>query len=195
VMTPTDVTTFTATARLTAAPIALAAFFFTPLWPAFSDASARRDEVWIKAAFRRATIGGLLVMVVPAAVLVVVGTRLVGAWTRGLAQPPQALLIASAIWLIVYAVNQPQAMLLNALHVVRWQLWCASLTVVANVALSIYLTMHVGVSGPLWGTLASQVALTLVPTTIFIRRVLLARAQVDPAHSVPESGVGVGSAA
>ena len=79
---------------------------------------------------------------------------LVHVWTRGIVHAPyHSLTIALSAWLIVYLINQPQAMLLNGLHEERFQLKITAATVlVPTSAFSIWLTYMVGVSGPIWGT-------------------------------------------
>jgi O-antigen/teichoic acid export membrane protein len=73
------------------------------------------------------------------------------------------------LWLVVYGFNQPQAMLLNALHAERFQIWGASANLVVNLSLSILFTMRFGVSGPIWGTLTAQLCV-VVATTLYLRR-------------------------
>ncbi len=169
VLGPTKVTQFAATSGLFAIPLALAAMFFTPLWTAFGDAVALQDIEWIRRAYRRSTLTAMRVLVPTAALLVVLGRPAVHAWTRGAVHAPLSLIIALALWLVVYGFNQPQAMLLNALHAERFQIWGASANLVVNFSLSILFTMQFGVSGPIWGTLAAQLCV-VVATTLYLRR-------------------------
>ena len=67
-----------------------------------------------------------------------------------------SLVVALVVWLVVYGFNQPQAMLLNALHAERFQILAASGNLAVNLSLSIFFTIELGVSGPVWGTLVAQ---------------------------------------
>jgi O-antigen/teichoic acid export membrane protein len=169
VLGPTRVTQFAATSGLFAIPLALSAMFFTPLWGAFGDAVALNDIEWVRRAYRRSTVTALRILVPTAALLVIVGRPAVHAWTRGAVHAPMSLIVALAVWLVVYGFNQPQAMLLNALHAERFQIWGASANLVVNLSLSIVFTIELGVSGPIWGTLVAQVCV-VVATTLYLRR-------------------------
>lgn len=169
VLGPTRVTQFAATSGLFAIPLALSAMFFTPLWGAFGDAVALNDIEWVRRAYRRSTVTALRILVPTAALLVIVGRPAVHAWTRGAVHAPLSLIVALAVWLVVYGFNQPQAMLLNALHAERFQIWGASANLVVNLSLSIVFTIELGVSGPIWGTLVAQVCV-VVATTLYLRR-------------------------
>ena len=161
ILGPTKVTQFAATSGLFAIPLALATMFFTPLWSAFGDAVALQDVEWVRKAYRRSTVTALRILVPTAVLLVLLGRPAVHAWTRGAVHAPLSLLVALALWLVVYGFNQPQAMLLNALHAERFQIWGASANLVVNFSLSIVFTMQFGVSGPIWGTLTAQVCVVV----------------------------------
>jgi O-antigen/teichoic acid export membrane protein len=169
VLGPTKVTQFAATSGLFAIPLALAAMFFTPLWSAFGDAVALQDIEWVRKAYRRSTLTAVRVLVPTAVLLAIIGRPAVHAWTRGAVHAPLSLIIALALWLVVYGINQPQAMLLNALHVERFQIWTATANLAVNLSLSILFTIQFGVSGPIWGTLAAQTCVVLA-TTLYLRR-------------------------
>jgi O-antigen/teichoic acid export membrane protein len=172
---PASVTTFAATTRLFAVPLVVAGMFYAPLWAAFADASARGDFEWIRKTYRQATRASVYWLVPLAALLSAAGRPLVRLWTRGAVHPPTALVAALAIWTLVFAVNQPQAMLLNSLHEERFQLIITAATVAANVVLSIVLTIHLGISGPIWGSIIAQVLCALTPATLYLRSHTLRR--------------------
>jgi O-antigen/teichoic acid export membrane protein len=167
---PVSVTTFATTSRIYAAIIALSGVFFTPLWAAFSEAAAEHDIAWIRNAYRRAIRVGATVGLPLAVVLAFLVKPVVHIWTRGIVHAPLSLTVALSMWLVIYLVNQPQAMLLNGLHEERFQLKITAATVAANVGLSIWLTTVIGVSGPIWGTVIAQVFCALIPATIHLAR-------------------------
>jgi O-antigen/teichoic acid export membrane protein len=167
---PVSVTTFATTSRVYAAAIALSGVFFVSLWAAFAEATANRDIEWVRGAYRRAVQVGATVGVPISIILAVVVGPFVHIWTRGIVHAPLSLTIALSVWLVIYLVNQPQAMLLNGLHDERFQLRITAATVVANVGLSIWLTYLVGVSGPIWGTVIAQIFCALIPATIHLAR-------------------------
>jgi O-antigen/teichoic acid export membrane protein len=86
--------------------------------------------------------------------------------------PSLLLLSALGVWAVISSVNGPLAVFLNGVNALRFQAVCAVVMVVANVALSIALTEHIGVSGVIWGSVIAQVMFVLVPIAIFLRRTL-----------------------
>lgn len=180
ILGPNQVTVFAATARLYAIPIVLATMFFTPLWAAFADAVARGDRAWVSMAYRRSTRIAATGLVPLATVLALLSGPAIRIWTDHAVRPNQALILALSIWLVVYAFNQPQAMLLNALHAERFQLRAAAANLVANLTLSIIFTQQFGVCGPIWGTVVAQLTCALVPSAIYLRRVENGQARHTP---------------
>jgi len=169
-MGPTKVAVFAASSRLAAIPLALATLFFTPLWAAFTDALALGDHVWVATAYRRATRTSLYVLGPTAVALALGGPWAVRAWTRGTIHSPKLLFVALAGWLVVFALNQPQAMLLNAMHDERFQVTAALCNAAANLTLSILATIRFGVAGPILGSIVAQVVCALIPTAFHLRR-------------------------
>jgi O-antigen/teichoic acid export membrane protein len=173
-MGPTKVAVFAASSRLAAIPLTLATLFFTPLWAAFTDAIARGDHLWVATAYRRATQTSLYVLAPTAVALALGGPWAVRVWTRGTIHSPRLLFVALALWLVVFALNQPQAMLLNAMHDERFQVTAALCNAVVNLTLSILATIRFGVAGPILGSIVAQVVCALVPTTVHLRHRLTA---------------------
>jgi hypothetical protein len=87
--------------------------------------------------------------------------------------------------LVVYAVNQPQAMLLNGLHAGRFKVSAATENVALNLSLSVVFTLAFGVSGPIWGSIVAQLTCAVIPSTIYLRRVL-ASSPGEPGTAIRE---------
>jgi O-antigen/teichoic acid export membrane protein len=179
---PDDVTTFAITAKLFSLPIALVGAALLPLWPAFAHARESGDLTWARLAWGRATRYSAMFLVPIAVALAPAAPWLGRVWTHGHVSPPLGLCVGWAAWLVVFALNSPQAMLLNGLQLLKFQVATAVVMTVTNVGLSVSLTQIIGVSGPVWGSVVAQVICTLVPTTIYLRRRLAVRAteQVRP---------------
>jgi O-antigen/teichoic acid export membrane protein len=63
-------------------------------------------------------------------------------------------------------------MYLNGTGKVGFEVSWAIPMAIVNVGLSIYLTQRIGISGVAWGTSISYFLLMVVPTTVYLRRVL-----------------------
>ena len=90
------------------------------------------------------------------------------------------LLLALGTWTVVYSASTVNGMLLNGAHVIGFQVVCAVLMVCANVAISIFATRRVGVSGPAWGSAIAVVVFDLIPCTWYSLRLLRRQPQAVP---------------
>ncbi len=175
VLAPADVTTYSLALRLFAIPGLAVSFVLAPLWPAFSDAFARDDYVWIRRSVRRAVLWGAGVNIPAALVLVLLGQRLVDLWVGpGEVAMPSMLLLSFGLWTAINTISGPLAMLLNGAHVVRFQVVCAISMALVNLPLSIVLTQWVGVAGPILGSAIAQSACIVVPSLVYARRLVSA---------------------
>jgi O-antigen/teichoic acid export membrane protein len=143
-----------------------------PLWPAYSEAAARRDTQWVRRMLRRSIRLTLLVTIPASCILLALGNPIIEVWVGSRANPPFALLAALAAWTVLGTVGVALAMFMNALKIVRLQLIVAGVMAAVNLALSIVLTQAVGISGVVWGTVISYSLLALLPLGIAVPRIL-----------------------
>ncbi len=171
VLGPEEVTPYNLALRLFLIPGLAVSFLLAPLWPAFSDAFARKDDAWARQTLRRAVIWGASINVPGALVLVVFGQPLVDLWVgQGVVRVPWLLLVAFGMWTALNAITGPLAMLLNGAHVVAFQVGCAVAMALSNVALSIVFTHWVGVAGPVLGSVVAQTVCITVPSLLYVSR-------------------------
>jgi O-antigen/teichoic acid export membrane protein len=142
------------------------------MWPALAEALARGDATWARRRFlgvlrfTTTTTAGL------ALVLVLLGQPLARVWVGSEHVPPISLLIPFAVW-TVYALAMTQcSYLLNAAEVVGPQIAMATAMAAVNVPLSVVLARHVGMPGPIYGSLVSHAVFVGIPTVLLVRRVL-----------------------
>lgn len=143
-----------------------------PFWPAVSDAKARNDWAWIKAAYRHNLKRSMLASFGLVTVLVGLGNALLEVWTGGRVQAPLVLLLLMGMWVLLEGYGQCMAMLLNGLHILRLQLAVAALLLVLGISLKLYLTHSVGLYGPVLGTIIAFVLIVCISETFFIYHLL-----------------------
>ena len=153
------------------APMAMS-FVLTPLWPAFREAHVRGDLLWVRRTFARSVRLSIALSLPSALILFVLGRPVVESWTSNAVSPSLGLLAALSVSVILNGFLGPAAMLMNALHVVAFQMCWATLMAVANIALSIVLVGQIGIAGAVIGTVISQVLFLVVPYALYIRRLL-----------------------
>lgn len=145
------------------------------MWTAMAEALARGDIPWVRSRFRRIILGTLAVSVPSAMLLVVLGRPLARVWVGPELVPPLELLAAFAVW-TVYSLAMTQiSFLLNAALIVGPQVVMALSMTATNLLLSLYLTRHVGITGPLVGSLTAHVIFSGVPTIVLAIRMLKQR--------------------
>jgi O-antigen/teichoic acid export membrane protein len=141
----------------------------TPLWPAYREALIRRDLAWVTRTMRRSLLATCAWGVVVSSLLVLFGGPIVRVWAGGDISPDTALLLALGAFSVLLCVGQALAVYMNAANVVGFQAVCLSVMVVLNLALSIFLTNAIGISGPAWGSAISLALVVIVPYAVYVR--------------------------
>lgn len=172
VLGATAVTQYAVPFRLFAIIPAVLSMVIMPLWPAYAEAFARGDVEWVKATLRRSMLLGLAVAIPANLLLVALGRPIIRLWVGPQIAPSFLLLVGLATWAILIGVSGPLAMFLNGIGFIRVQAICGVLMAVSNLAVSIYLTRHIGVSGVIYGSIVSQIVFIFIPYFWYLRRLL-----------------------
>ena len=143
------------------------AMMLAPLWPAYGEALARGDVLWVRRAFGRSLIVALSVASVMSLGLAIAAPTLLSYWVGRPIEPPWLLLIGLALWKVIEAGGNAVAMLLNGANVVRPQIIIAVLTGVCAIILKIVLVGHIGVSGAVWATVIAFCLIGIVPLAMW----------------------------
>ena len=117
---------------------------------------------------------GVAVAVPANVLLIALGRPLIRLWIGPQIVPSLLLLVGLATWAVLMGVSGPLAAFLNGIGVIRMQAICCVLMAVSNVLLSIYLTRHIGVSGVIYGSIASQIVFVFIPYFWYLPRLLSA---------------------
>ncbi len=166
------VTDYSIPSHLALGVISLITVLVSPLWPAYAEALARNDTAWAVRTLRRSLpiVAGLATL--GAVVFVAAGKLIVREWSRGEVDPGWLLLIGLGLWIILGSTGNALSYFLNAAHVVRLQVVCASLMALANIILSVFLTRQIGVAGLIWGTVISYTIFVVIPFSFAVPRLL-----------------------
>ena len=140
-----------------------------PLWPAFADAIARRDEHWIRRTLGFGVLASFGAGVALAGFFLFGTNRAVELWLGSDALLPVGLLWSNATWLVLQAVGMIAAMFLNGANVMRFQVVAALGFGVLAFALKLVAAPILGAAGIVWATVAAY-AVVLPFYVWFIRR-------------------------
>ena len=179
------VTPYSVTWRLAGLAAVAQGLLFPALWPAYAEAYAKGDYVWMRSAFRATMRVTLAVNVSLASLLVAEGKPLIQRWAGAAAVPSTALLAAMALWVVISGCMTVESCLLAAVSRNRAQGTLSIVAAVLNVALSIVLVQRIGAVGVILGTILSYLLVLVVPQSLIVRSVLRGVPVVAGAPSNP----------
>ena len=145
---------------------------WAPLWPAYREALASGDVVWIKQVFMKSMKLALAIGVPASIVLVVFGQQIVTLWVGESVVPSMLLLVGGGMWMWMLIIGSAMAMLLNGLQVIKTQIIVATSAAILNVGLSIWLINTIGVEGAVYGSVISYLVCAIIPYYFIIPRLL-----------------------
>lgn len=169
---PEAVAELSVAARLFGLPLALVSLLFTPLWPAYSEAIARKEFDWVHQTLWRSLRLAGVAAGLPVAVLVIWGGPLITWWASPSVTPSPSLLAGLGLWTLLLAVGSALAMFLNGANVVKIQVIWASLFAAAALIGKVTWAQFSGVAGIVWAGVAAYLLLVVIPYSILIPRLL-----------------------
>jgi O-antigen/teichoic acid export membrane protein len=136
---------------------------FPYLWTAYTEAIARRDIAWVRAAFRVTYAAGLAFTTAATLTLVFIAAPFIHWWTGGAVTPEKNLTLWLAGWSLIHAATNPHACLLAAAGRLKAQTAYSAAAACCNIPLSIYLVPLWGLPGVIAGTVISYAVLIFAP--------------------------------
>lgn len=167
-----QVTPYSVTWRLVGFTAILQSLVFPALWPAYAEAYARLDYVWMRRTFHMAIRATLALNVACAAALVLFGKTAIRWWAGPAAVPSSALLAAMALWAVISGFMTMESCLLAAVSRTRGQGLLSVVAAAVNLVLSVVLVRHIGAVGVIAGTVLSYLLVLVVPQSLIVRDVL-----------------------
>jgi O-antigen/teichoic acid export membrane protein len=140
-----------------------------PLWPAFGEALGRREWPWIARALRRGITVNAVIATALAVVLFVFSGPILLHWTHGAIFASRWLLAGFSVWAVTSAISSPISMLLNAAHVLWFQLVVAILYGLLTVASIIYFLPKMGLPAAVWSMTVLYLVVVFCPYLIYMR--------------------------
>lgn len=166
------VASYAIASKLFLAPVVISTAALSSLWPAYSEAFGSGDTGWILKTFRRSVWISLTLTLPLSMLLAFWSERIVDVWVGSAVDPPRMLIVGMAAWTVVSGLGMAVGILLNALHELKAQIVSWFLAALVKIALSLLLTSSYGVAGVIWGSVIAFPICTLIPMTLYARRVL-----------------------
>jgi len=166
---PNEVADYAVPARLFGFLVLAINVLVTPVWPMlarrWSTGPRTEDEAIIRGLFRSTVAISTLFGIG----LVVLGPAVLSRWIGPDYDPDVSLLVAFALWAVVYAVAGPLSFVLIAAGLVKHQVLPAVLSLVVNVTASVVLVASHGAVGAVWAS-ALAYLVVVVPSQLWILR-------------------------
>jgi O-antigen/teichoic acid export membrane protein len=171
-LNPAAVTPYSVTWRLVGYAAALQTLMIPALWPAYSEAYARGDMLWIRRTYWRVmkitmSVAGLFCLL-----FVFEGRTIIRYWAGDAAVPSQSLLVVMCVWVLICTLMNNEACVLVAVNEIRLQAWISAISAVINLAITIWLVQRIGTLGVILGTVFSYLLIVIGPQTWRVQRLL-----------------------
>lgn len=163
---PASVPEFAVPVRLfTMLPMGLG-LILNPFWPAYREALATDDREWAWRTLVKTVLLTLLVAVPAVAVFAFWGLKIILVWTSGAIVPSSAVVIASALQVLVMSLATPIAVIMNAVGFLRLQVVLALFLFFGTLLLKRYLVPTFGVAALPATTAACQFVFSVLPALV-----------------------------
>jgi O-antigen/teichoic acid export membrane protein len=181
ILDPSSVSLFAVTQKYFTIAL-MAQIFLIPLWPAFGEALARRDKIWVRKAFNRAmivSVGGVGVLSI---LLTIVGKQVIRIWAGPSVIPGSALLLGTACLAIMNGYKGCISMLFNSGVFLRRQLPYFLFGSILSLILKIVLCKFIGIAGVAWGGIIGYTLIYLLPLTVIVIREVYSDKGINRTH-------------
>lgn len=138
-----------------------------PLWPAYGEASARGDNLWVRTTLIKTVLLILVLCSLASSFLIVFGERILEVWTGSRVVFSLSLMIGLGVWATLSSVITSIAMFLNAMEKIFFQSVFSFVVAVLSVAVKISIVRSFGLLGIVWSNIICSLILMLIPYIIY----------------------------
>lgn len=167
---PAAAARMTILARICVTALSLLVVISQPLWPAFADAIARREHVWVTRCRNFSMALLVAITLVGSMILILWGEPLLHFWLRQDLMFSRYLLASVCFWILAHAINRTPNLLLNGLGIIRYQVINCSCGTTAALVLKYALGLRWQEAGILWGTALAWLVIVGPLNLLRIRR-------------------------
>ena len=140
---------------------------WAPLWPIYRHALVGGDTGWVARTFRRSLFAAVGFALISSSALALGFFPITSLWVHTAIDVAPLLLAGMATWCVIEAAGTALATLLNAAHVLRYQLVTSGLFALACIAGKAWVIAHGHVEWVPWITVMTYVAVNIVGLMLF----------------------------
>ena len=159
---PDEVTSYNIAYKYLGIAMMVYSIILTPLWPAFTDAYAKKDFMWMKAIYKKMSkvfMLSALIMVI----MVLCSSIVYHLWIGDKANIPLIMTICVAIYMIIHSWDSLQVQLINGIGAIKLQTYVTLIGLILHIPLSLYLGKHIGAVG----VVCSMIAINIIYSSFF----------------------------
>lgn len=177
VLGPEAVTQYSVPAKMFSLLSVMVGILLNPLWPAYGEAIARGDISWVKRTLIRSLSIALLFSILTSALFVAFGVQIIHVWVGPEFNPSLLLRLGLAAWTVMASVGGAAAIFMNGVNVIKFQVLVAGLVGIGGLLFKVLLAQQIGIAGIIWGTVIAYAVFSVVPSIVFIPKLLVAMQQ------------------
>lgn len=144
--------------------------FTNSLWPAYTEALARKDYQWIQKTIRRTLLINVILGIFIGIFLTLFGSPIISLWTEGKLVPPIHLLLGFSFYILVNGLVGTFAIIYNSSFILKWQLPLIIVSSISSIFFKIIFCKYYGVAGVVWATVISYSLFYILPSIIIINK-------------------------
>jgi O-antigen/teichoic acid export membrane protein len=145
---------------------------FVPLWPAYGEAKARGDWLWIKKTLARSMFATFFFAATAAILLVGCHKTLLQLWVGTKHVFPFALVAWYALWMVLKGLGGTYSYFLNGMNVMRLQLVVATVFMTISITLKIFLVYKIGLIGVPVALAFSYITTVVIPYALTTNNII-----------------------
>lgn len=159
---PNEVTSYNIAYKYMSVAMMIYNIILAPLWPAFTDAYAKKDYDWMRRIYNK-IVKVYILSVVIISLMVVVSPVVYRLWIGSADLVPILMTAVVAIYIAVNSWDSLQVYVINGIGTVKLQTYVTMVGLVAHIPLSLFLGKYIGV----YGVVTSMILINLLYSTAF----------------------------
>lgn len=160
-----DVTTYNIAYKYISTVMLAFTIMLQPLWPAFTDAFAKRDFGWMKSVYRKMT-RIYMVCVVIVVLMVVISPWAFDVWVGTEAFVPLSMTMIVATYVLVHSWDSLQINIINGIGTIKLQTLVTMVGLIAHIPLSLFFSSFLGARG----VVLSMICITGFYSVVFTKQ-------------------------
>ena len=176
---PEAVTQYNISYKLLNVVVMVYTIILTPLWPAYTDAYAKKDFVWMNNIYKKMKniFSVLFILII---VITFLSPFLFRIWVGDQVSIPFILTVSISVYTLIQCWDSLQVMLINGIGAVKLQSYIIFIGLVLHIPLSLFLGRYIG----LYGVISSMCIINLIYASFFT-------VQIDKLLSQTATGIWV----